>query len=100
MDGIDFADMCVRNLLPRPSPVLAPLTRPAMSTNSKTAGTIFCDLEIVESVSSRSSGHGDDALIGLDGAKGIICRLRLARACDGVEERALSDVGETDDSGA
>ena len=33
--------MCERNLLPRPSPLLAPLTRPAMSTNSRVVGVIF-----------------------------------------------------------
>ena len=33
--------MLARNLLPRPSPLLAPFTRPAMSTNSMTAGVVF-----------------------------------------------------------
>ena len=30
-----------RNLLPSPSPLLAPFTRPAMSTNSMIAGVVF-----------------------------------------------------------
>ena len=33
--------MLARNLLPRPSPLDAPFTRPAMSTNSTTAGVVF-----------------------------------------------------------
>ena len=33
--------MFARNWLPRPSPLLAPLTRPAMSTNSQLVGMIF-----------------------------------------------------------
>ena len=36
--------MLARNLLPRPCPSLAPLTRPAMSTNSTLVGTVFLDL--------------------------------------------------------
>ena len=36
--------MFSRNLLPRPSPWLAPFTRPAMSTNSITAGVYFFGL--------------------------------------------------------
>ena len=31
----------LKNLFPSPSPLLAPLTRPAISTNSITAGVIF-----------------------------------------------------------
>ena len=33
--------ICAKNLFPKPSPLLAPATRPAMSTNSTVAGTIF-----------------------------------------------------------
>ena len=38
--------MLARNLLPRPSPLLAPLTRPAMSTYSTAVGMVFLDLLI------------------------------------------------------
>ena len=44
--------------------------------------------------------HRDLADVRLDGAKGIVRRLRIARARDCVKEGALPDVGETDDSGA
>lgn len=37
--------MLARNLLPNPSPVLAPFTRPAMSTNSMLVGTSFFDFD-------------------------------------------------------
>jgi hypothetical protein len=48
--------MLVRNALPRPSPLLAPFTRPAMSTNSTVAGMIFCGLKYCVSVTIRGSG--------------------------------------------
>ena len=48
--------MLARNLLPRPSPLLAPFTRPAMSTNSMTAGVFLSGWYISASLSSRSSG--------------------------------------------
>ena len=38
--------MLARNLFPRPSPVLAPFTSPAMSTNSMLVGTFFFDLDM------------------------------------------------------
>ena len=53
-----------RNLLPRPSPRLAPLTRPAMSTNSSTAGVTFSGLYIFASSSSRSSGTATTPVLG------------------------------------
>ena len=43
--------------------------------------------------------HGHVALVRLDSAKWIICRLRLAGAGHGIEEGGLSDIGQTDDSG-
>ena len=48
--------MWLRNLLPSPSPVEAPFTSPAMSTNSTEAGMISAEPEIFESTSSRASG--------------------------------------------
>ncbi|KOT22681.1 hypothetical protein DM52_2456 [Burkholderia mallei] len=48
--------MFARNWLPRPSPLLAPATRPAMSTNSTTAGTTRSGLMISASAFRRASG--------------------------------------------
>ncbi len=48
--------MWVRNLLPRPSPWLAPLTSPAMSTNSIAAGITTLVLAIFCRTASRASG--------------------------------------------
>ncbi len=45
-------------------------------------------------------GHGDDADVGINGAEGIVGRFRVPGARDGVEQRGLSYVGETDDSGS
>ena len=47
-----------RNLFPRPSPSEAPFTRPAISTNSTTAGIVFAELLKAESFPSLSSGTG------------------------------------------
>ncbi len=48
--------MCERNLLPSPSPWLAPFTSPAMSTNSTAAGITTPVPAIFWSTASRSSG--------------------------------------------
>ena len=48
--------MWERNLFPRPSPLLAPLTRPAISTNSITAGVILAELYNFARLLTRSSG--------------------------------------------
>ena len=45
-----------KNLLPSPSPFEAPFTRPAMSTNSITAGVYFFGLYIWARKSSLESG--------------------------------------------
>ena len=39
--------------------------------------------------------HLDDAHVGIDRAKRIVCRLRLTRARQGVKECAFAHVGET-----
>jgi hypothetical protein len=48
--------MWPRNWLPRPSPLLAPATRPAMSTNSTVVGMILSGLAMPASASRRGSG--------------------------------------------
>ena len=56
--------MFARNWLPRPSPWLAPATKPAMSTNSTVAGTIFAGWSISASACRRSSGTGTMPTLG------------------------------------
>ena len=48
--------MLARNLLPSPSPLLAPFTNPAMSTISTVVGTVFWGWTISTSFSRRASG--------------------------------------------
>ena len=48
--------MLARNWLPKPSPLLAPATKPAISTNSTMAGCIFCGLTIFANSAIRGSG--------------------------------------------
>ena len=59
-----------RNLLPRPSPLLAPWTSPAMSTNSTVAGTTLSVSYILARTSRRSSGTGTMPTFGSMVAKG------------------------------
>ena len=56
--------MWARNWLPRPSPFDAPATRPAMSTNSTIAGTIFSGLTIAASWARRGSGSSTMPTLG------------------------------------
>ena len=56
--------MCDKNLLPRPSPVEAPFTIPAMSTNETGAGRIFSELKIVASCARRTSGRFTTPMFG------------------------------------
>ncbi len=56
--------MLARNWLPRPSPSLAPLTMPAMSTKDTVAGTIRSDPKTSASFSSRGSGSGTTPTFG------------------------------------
>ena len=48
--------MFAKNWLPRPSPLLAPFTRPAISTNSIAVGTTFAAFTNGASFSNLSSG--------------------------------------------
>ncbi len=48
--------MCDRNWLPKPSPLDAPATSPAMSTNSTIAGTMRSGFTISASFPRRGSG--------------------------------------------
>ena len=56
--------MLPRNLLPRPSPLDAPFTRPAMSTNSTMAGVFLLVSQISASLSSRGSGTATMPVLG------------------------------------
>ena len=56
--------MLARNWLPSPSPFDAPLTNPAMSTNSITAGVVLAELYNSVSLSSLSSGTATTPTLG------------------------------------
>ena len=53
-----------RNLFPRPSPLEAPFTRPAMSTNFMPAGTIFLEWNMSARTFSRASGTSTTPTLG------------------------------------
>ena len=56
--------MLARNWFPKPSPLDAPLTKPAMSTNSITAGIVFFELYKAVSLSILSSGTATTPTLG------------------------------------
>src|SRR5690554_7447357 len=56
--------MLARNWLPRPSPLEAPATRPAISTNSMEVGRTRCGLTISASLLRRGSGMGTTPVLG------------------------------------
>ena len=89
--------MLARNLLPRPSPSLAPLTMPAMSTNDTVAGRMRSEPKILASSSQPRIGQRDDADVGLDRRERVV-RGQHVVAGQRVEEGGLADVGQSDDS--
>ena len=56
--------MLARNLLPKPSPLLAPATKPAISTNSMVVGNTRSGLTISANASKRGSGIGTTPVLG------------------------------------
>ena len=56
--------MLARNLLPKPSPLLAPATKPAISTNSMVVGNTRSGLTISAKASKRGSGIGTTPVFG------------------------------------
>src|SRR5690606_24587915 len=71
--------MWARNLLPRPSPLAAPATRPAMSTNSTAVGTTFCGWMMSASAFRRGSGTGTTPTLGSIVQKGQLAAAMPAR---------------------
>ena len=62
--------MFAKNLLPKPSPLEAPATNPAISTNVTVAGRIFSEPYNFAKTSNRSSGTGTIPVFGSIVAKG------------------------------
>ena len=89
--------MFARNWLPRPSPWLAPATKPAMSTNSTVAGTIFAGWSISASACRRVVGHRHDAHVGLDGGERVVGG-QTALVGQRREQRGLADVRQPHDT--
>ena len=43
-------------------------------------------------------GYGHHTHVGIDGAEGVVCSLRVLGGGDGVEQSGLADVGQADDT--
>src|SRR4029450_86089 len=106
--------MLARKRLPRPSPLLAPSTRPPMSTNCTLAGTTLRLADMAASASSRRARTLGAPTLGARGAKaravaprgaaevGVaggegVGRAQRAPAGERVVQRRLARVGETDE---
>lgn len=68
-DGVHFTDIR-QELVARPAPSEAPLTRPAMSTNSMSVGMIFSEPDMSESTWQAGVRHRDHAHVRINGAEG------------------------------
>ena len=90
--------MLARNWLPRPSPLEAPRTRPAMSTKEMRVGMISFDLRDSGKFLQARIGYRHFASIRLDGAERIVRRLRRRRPGQRIEKRRFAHVGQTNDA--
>ena len=87
-----------RNWLPRPSPLAAPRTSPAISTNVSRVGMISLEPAIFASSSRRWSGTATSPTLGSMVQKGIIGRLGRGGLRQSVEQGRFADIGQTDDA--
>ena len=69
-----------------------------MSTKVMRVGMISAELAILRQRVQPRIGHRHIADIGLDGAEGIIGRLRRRRLGQRVEQGGLADIGQADDA--
>ncbi len=96
-DGVDFADMA-EELVAQPFALARALDQAGdvHELDRRRNDDVGLD-HLLQHLEPRI-GHGHDADVRVDRAKGIIGRLRFAGAGDGVEESGFADVGQTDDS--
>ena len=73
--------------MPKPSPLLAPRTRPAISTKRILAGIVFCEAAISASLSKRVSGTLTSPVLGSMVQKG-----KFSACADAVCVKALNNV--------
>jgi hypothetical protein len=86
--------MCERNLLPRPSPLEAPLTKPAISTNEIVVLIIFFDFDILARLINLLSGTGTTPTLGSIVQKGKLpawALLELVKALNKVDLPTLGN---------
>jgi len=95
-DRIRTADI-TQELVAQASPLLAPFTRPAISTISTVVGTTRWVLPAFQ-LNQPFVRDGNDTHVGLNGTEREIGRLRLCVA-QGVEQGGLAYVGQSHDTG-
>ena len=85
--------ICDRNLLPKPSPLLAPLTKPAMSAISIVAGITRLGRSISANCCKRSSGTVIMPTFGsiVQNGKFAACALALDRQLNNVDLPTLGN---------
>ena len=87
-----------RKRLPSPSPLLAPSTRPAISTTSSTLGTTLREPASRATSAERFVRHRRAPHVGLDRAERVVADLGRAARYQRVEERGLAHVGQAHDA--
>ena len=96
-DGVDFADMGEK-FIAQPFPLARALDQTGDVDKFDHRRNDDIGLDHLLQRLEPGIGHGDHADVGIDGAKGIIGRLRFAGARDGIKQGRFADIGQTDDS--
>jgi hypothetical protein len=98
-DRFDLADVA-EELVPEPFPLAGPLHDPRDVHEAQGGRDELLGDDVLADARQAVVGDADDPLVRLDGAERIVRALRRLGAGEGVEQRALADVGQTDDTGS
>ena len=86
--------MCDKNLLPSPSPLDAPLTKPAISTNEIVVLIIFFDFEVLAKLVNLSSGTGTTPTLGSIVQNGKLAACALLEFVNALNKVDLPTLGK------
>lgn len=95
-DGVYLADVG-KELVAQALALDAPFTRPAMSTNSMTAGVIFSESYRAASCFKRGSRNAYNAYVGINGTEWVIGRF-CAGFGQGIKKCTFSHIWQSHDT--
>ena len=96
-DGVDLADVA-QKLVAEPLPLAGSLHKPRDIDEFDHGGDEFFGVGDFGEDGEPGIGHDDDPLVGVDGAKWVVGRLRFPRPGDGVKEGGFANVREPDNA--